>query len=281
MRFRSVRLLSCIALLTTMFLTGCNMFQGADTSFQNRSDDERLQQAQLALERADYSLALELFGGLLSSGRASNAALRGQGEAMAGMAGFRFLVALDALQNGTGSYDRSPVTFRLLGVGGERNALDEASLHLMGASDPERSDRMTRALVRLTAIVKLLIEKYDTNHNHRLDAYDAIDYITNDKITPTWKDLERELLVGPSTMGGATLDTVFIDLFRGFDGRGASWTYITPVSGATLSGTYSNSNRDTILAVGDLTNRLQKAQAVYNVNVLSFADAIRDLDGAE
>ncbi|MBF0503024.1 MAG: hypothetical protein HQM09_23030 [Candidatus Riflebacteria bacterium] len=273
--------LSCLALLATVFMSGCNTLSGIDTTIEQRTDGEKLREAELALERADYPLSLELFNNLVAAGKADGPALRGQGESMAGIAGFRFLAAMDALQNGTGAYDHSPVTFRLLAVAGSREALDDAVIRLMRAPDPARSDRLTRALIRLTAIVKLLIEKYDTNHNHRLDEFDAIDYTTNDKTTPTWKDIERECLSGPSTTTGETLENVFVDLFNGFDGRGEKWTFITPILGETLSGTFSNSNRDTVLAVGDLANRLQKAQSAYGVNVASFAAAIRDLDGAE
>jgi len=278
MRSISPILFGMAFILLACTLAGCNLFDGMDTALTSRTDQELVEEGNLALESGNFSLAIELFTRVGGSRYASEVA-RGVGEGQAGLSGFKLLTVLNALQNGTGPYDRSPVIFRCFALTGNRSVLESGIVQMMKISEPQRPDFISRGLMRLVSVSALLIEKYDTNHNKHLDLYDEIDYDTNDKSTPTWLNLYSDLIKGPSTKG--TLETVFTDLFNGFDGRGDAWSFISPVEGKMLTGTFSQSNRATILAVGDLAEKLKAADKYFNVNAASFSAAIRDLDGAE
>lgn len=275
------RLSLCLgAMILTVLLSGCNLFDGVNSSVQPRTESERLSEATSALDRGDFPLAKDLFDRIIAEGMGGAAALRGQGEAMAGLAGYRLLSAMDALQNGTGSYDRAPVLFNLNRTFSDPDLLEQAVTRLMTAGSADRGDRITRALMRVSIAVRQVITKYDTNHNRRLDAADAIDFTTNDASTPTWSAMAKDLLTGPARCG-ATIETSALDLITGFDGKGDAWTFLLS-GGQQLTGTFTAANRDTILATLDLTTRLQKVQTAFAANNLTlFAAAIRDLDGAE
>lgn len=275
------RLFSCLAaVFLAVLLSGCNLFDGVNATMEARSESERLSEATTALDRGDFPLAKDLFDRMLTDNLGGAAVLRGQGEALAGLAGYRLLAALDALQNGTGSFDRAPVLFRLNGTFNDVNLLEQAVTRLMTAGSADRGDRITRSFMRVAVAVRQLLAKYDTNRNRRLDATDAIDFTTNDTVTPTWDTLVREFITGPAKCG-ATIEASALDLIAGFDGKGEAWTFLLS-GGQQLSGIYTPANRDTILAVLDLTTRLQKARTAFAAGDLSlFGTAIRDLDGAE
>jgi hypothetical protein len=190
------------------------------------------------------------------------------------------LAVLNAVQNGTGPYDRAPVIFSTVSLVQNRHLLEEGYRLLTTVSTPERPSQITRGLARLVAAVHLLRAKYDTNGNRRLDPFDEITLDTNDQTTPSWPVLYRDLVTGPSSLGG-TLESAFFDLTTGLSGRGDPWTFQSPVSGKRVSGTFSASNRMTILAVVDLIERLQHANRFYNVNSTEFTNAIAALDGTE
>lgn len=269
-----------LTVILAVWLSGCNLFDGVNSSLESRTDEDRLEEATIALDRGDFPLARDLFDRMVNEGIGGAAALRGQGEALAGLAGYRLLSALDALQNGTGSYDRAPVLFNLNRTFSDAGLLEQAVTRLMTAGSADRGDRITRALMRLSVAVRQLLTKFDTNRNRRLDASDAIDFTVNDGAAPTWPALAAEFLTGPARCG-ATVETSALDLISGFDGKGETWIFQLS-GGQQLTGTFTAVNRDTILAALDLTTRLQKVQDAYAAGNLSlFAAAVRDLDGAE
>lgn len=261
-------------------LTGCNLFDGTDSALHARTDEELIEEGNLALESGDFTAADERFDELLAHGIAQDEVFRGKGETLAGQAGFRFLASLDALQNGVGPYDTAPVCFRCASLVRDRPLMVQGITWMNRLASPDRSDRLARALMKVGVAVRLLLDKYDTNNNRRLDQYDEIDFDTNDGKTPTWPSLYQDLVTGPAA-DGETLEQAFLDLARGFDGRGDPWVLLSPVAGQTASGTYSASNRATIQAVGDLVERLAAANPYFDVHAASFAAAIRLLDGAE
>ncbi len=261
-------------------MVGCNLYDGIDSALTARTDEDLLAEGNLALASADYAAAAERFDTLLGRGNAGDPVIRGKGETLAGQAGFAVLRSLDALQNGIGPYDRGPVCFRTAWLARDRQLLAQGLTWMSRLARPDRPDRISRALMKVGIATRLLIDKYDTNHNRRLDANDEIDFDTNDGKTPPWPILYRDLVTGPAS-DGETLEQVFADLAIGFDGRGDTWNLISPVIGQTFTGTYTDSNRATIRAVGDLVERLKAAHPYFEVNVASFAAAIRHLDGGD
>ena len=127
---------------------------------------------------------------------------------------------------------------------------------------------------------RLLLDKFDTNHDGRFTDADGISYHTNDQTTPIWPDVFRQLVSGGAGVV-ETMETATLDLIQGFEGTGTEWTFLSPVAGTSYHGLFTEANRTTILAVSDLVVRLQKANTYYEVNEASFTAAIRDLDGAE
>lgn len=259
---------------------GCNLYDGIDSALTARTDEDLLAEGNLALASGDYAAAAERFDALLGRGNAGDPVLRGKGETLAGQGGFAVLRSLDALQNGIGPYDRGPVCFRTAWLARDRQLVSQGLSWMSRLARPERPDRIARGLMKVGIATRLLLDKYDTNNNRRLDAYDEIDFDTNDGKTPPWPTLYRDLVIGPAA-DGETLEQAFADLALGFDGRGEPWTLISPVLGQTFTGTYTDSNRATIRAVGDLIERLQAANPYFEVNLASFAAAIRALDGGD
>jgi len=276
----STSLVTLVLTALMLGLTGCNLFDGLDSALAARTNQELITEGNLALESGDFAAAEEHFDKLLSKGSQDDSTMRGKGETTAGKAGFSLLKVLDALQNGAGPYDTGPVCFRTVQIGTKRSGIEQGVTWMSGIAVPNRADRLSRGLMKLCATVNLLLEKYDTNGNHRLDQYDEIDFNTNDKNTSAWPQVYQDLITGPSPTG-ETLEQAFADLAYGFDGRGASWSFITPIIGQTYSGTFTDINRDTILALGNLADRIAAANPYFDRNLASFSAAIRLIDGAE
>jgi len=282
--------------LFALFAVGCNVLDPLDSSLIGRTESDRLAQGRIALENGDYERALEVYDTLLrTEGGGGAESLRGKGEALAGLAGFNALQALDALQNRTGPNDASSALFRLVRMTRDLGRLEEGVSLVQRAEAPDRADRLSRALMRLTVAVEQLIQRYDTNHNRRLDAGDEFAFdLDRGTATPTlpipttvapavsrtWKQLHRDLVTGPSAVN-ATLEDTFEDLFQAFDGRGTPWTFFSPLKDRQAAGTFTEANRQTILAASDLARRLRDADVYYGVNNASFARALQALDGAE
>ncbi|HNV68112.1 MAG TPA: hypothetical protein PKO06_00340 [Candidatus Ozemobacteraceae bacterium] len=264
----------------TLLLAGCNVFDTIDTSLVTRPIEDRIAEGKLALASGEFSRAMEIFNALYSEGERSSEVCIGRGEAMAGAAGFNLLTALDILQNGTGPYDHAPVIFGLARMIADRDLLAQGIKALRDAPSVPRADRLARGLWALAWSARLLLDKFDTNHNGRFDHADQIDYTVNDARVSAWPQMYQNLVSGPAP-AAQTLEQTYVDLFEGFNGRGTTWTFLTPVADTSLSGTFSESNRNTILAVGDLVERLDLVNLYYETNEASFTTAVRNLDGAE
>lgn len=268
-----------VILVVSMMLSGCNWFDPMDTSLFKPSGEDRLTQGNLALNSGDFSRAQEIFQDLYVSNTKNPPFIIGFGETLAGIAGYQELTILNLLQNSAANTDRAPVTFRTAKTIRDRAGLEKAVALLMTNPQPTQADRLTRGLMRLAAAVCQLLDAYDTNHDGKLNSKDQINFDGTILTPASWTALYQDLITGPSTPG-ATLEQTYLDLVSGFDGRGAAWAFVTPVNGAPASGTFSPANKATILAVGDLAERLKTANSYYQVHAASFAEAIADLDGA-
>lgn len=278
---RGPRILRAFLMLwVALGLSGCNLFDGMDTALKARTDDELIDEGYLALGSGDYTGARETFQTLLGRGNATDQVKQGMAESEAGLAGFRVLSALDIMQNSVGPYDRGALWFKCAALISDIDRLETSAAMMQQVSSPSRTDRLTRGLIPPVIAAKRLLGKYDTNKNGRLDKFDTITFTTNDAKTATWPELYTALISGSNT-SGTSLEQSFRDLAFGFDGRGDDWTFLTPVSELRLTGKYSESNRATINAVGDLTDRLQAIQPYYGINPASFTALIIELDGIE
>lgn len=265
-------------LLLPFVLTGCNLFDPMDTSLIARTDDDLRKEGNIALESGDFYHSSDIFQTLYQRNPKDPEHVRGWGESLAGQAGFKVTSMLNVLQSNVANNNLAPVLFKTLPLMKDRKTLDQAVLILMTNPEPTRSDFLTRALARLFPAVKILLEKFDTNRNGKLDINDEIDF--SDNKVASWSSIYADLVIGPSPIN-CTLEQSFKDLANGFSGRGASWTFITPVAGHLVAGTYSPANRDTIAAVGNFVDTLKIANTYWNLQPASFAAAIRALDGVE
>lgn len=263
-----------------ILLSGCNVFDTIDTSLVTRPVEDRIAEGKLALASGAFVRAMEIFNGLYAEGNRSSDVCIGRGEAMAGASGFNLLTALDVLQNGTGPYDHAPVIFGLGRMISDRELLGKGIAAVREAPSVPRADRLARGLWSLAWTARLLLDKFDTNHNGRFDYADQISYTVNDEKVMTWPQIHQLLVSGPANTA-QTLEQTFVDLFEGFNGRGTTWTFLTPVSDTSMTGAFSASNRHTILATGDLVERLKLVHLYYETNEASFTAAVRDLDGAD
>jgi len=261
-------------------LSGCNIFDGMDTALKARTDDELIDEGYLALGSGDFAGARETFQTLLGRGNATDQVKQGMAEAEAGLAGFRVLSVLDIMQNGVGPYDRGALWFKCAAMISDIDLLETAAAMMRQVSSPSRTDQLTRGLLPPLIAAKRLLEKYDTNKNGRLDTFDNVTFTTNDGKTATWPELYTALISG-SYSSGTSLEQSFRDLAYGFDGRGDAWTFLSPVAGLRLTGSYSESNRSTITAVGELTDQLEAIHPFYDVNAASFSALIIALDGTD
>ena len=269
-----------LMLWVALGLSGCNLFDGMDTALKARTDDELVDEAYLSLGSGDYAGARDTFQKLLGRGNSTGQVKQGMAESEAGLAGFRVLSVLDIMQNGVGPYDRGALWFKCATMISDIDRLEKAASLMQQVPSPSRTDRLTRGLLPPMIAARRIIEKYDTNKNGRLDPYDRIEFTTNDAKTATWPELYNAFISGASN-SGTSLEQAFTDLAFGFDGRGEAWTFLTPISGIRLTGSYSESNRATISAAGDFADRLEAVNPFYGINAASFAALITELDGVD
>ncbi len=264
-----------------ILMSGCNLFDGVDTSLSRKNNSDLASEGEIALRSGNYILALDIFQRLSNSPDANEAkVIQGLGESIAGMAGFKLTRVMDVLQNGTGGYEHTPVTLKTAATISDPQSLGKAVGILWKNPAPDRPDLIARGLMGLTTAARLLLDKYDTNRNGKLDSADQINFETNDKTTLPWPDLYREIVTGPSSTTG-TLEQSYKDLANGFNGRGEPWTFFTPVEEKKLVGTYTAINKSTILAVGELVDRIEAVNPYYNVHLASFTAAIIEIDGTD
>ena len=271
-------LFTLFVLWIATILSGCNLFESVDTSLNARSDLDRIEEGNIALQAGDFTRALEIFSDARILIGGQDSVTRGYAEAIAGLAGFRVLSLLDSFQNGIGPYDRGEVLFRCRGQITSIPGLTQACTELRSLHDPERPDHITRGLARIALAVHQVLQKYDTNRDKQLTSADYIDFDTNDATTGDWPTLYADLI----TVGGAggTLEDAYFDLITGFNGRGSDWTFISPLSSQKITGTFTEVNRHTIQAVGNLIESLKLANTYYHVDEASFTTALRLLDGS-
>ena len=255
------------------FLTGCNVFDPIDTSLHDRSDLDRITEGNIALESGDFTQALEIFTSAKSEIGQQDSIVRGYAESLAGLAGFRVLSLLSAWQTGIGPFDQAETLFLCRGQISNLDRMKTACTEWRTLQDPERGDRISRGLARTALAIHQILEKYDTNKDKKLSNADYIDFDT----TPDWPTLYADLTSGTQTYG--SVEDAYLDLVAGLNGRGETWSFISPMTSQKFTGTYTLANRRTIQAIGAFLETLKQANTYYQVNEASFTATLELLDG--
>ncbi|HNX77915.1 MAG TPA: hypothetical protein PLM07_09840 [Candidatus Rifleibacterium sp.] len=266
-----------VVLICSLFVTGCNAFEAFDQELDARDSQSLVDEGNLKLAAADFSNALALFERALSEGSGSDSAYRGRASARAGLAGFNMFSVLDRLQNAATPGDSSAVIFSAARLIKNLELLDQAIDDMNLLTDPGHDDLLFRSLMASLSAAATLLQKYDTNLNHKLDAPDQIDFDTNDNANADWPTLYQRLSVVSSAR---SLEKAFIELTRAFDGRGSTWITLSPLQGVSHTGIYTPANRSTITAVGDFAIQLKTANAWFNNSTGEFKTLLMALDGA-
>ncbi len=279
MRSSKKSFLAFVLLLTATLLGGCNAFEAIDSNMTDRSQEDRLSKASLSLDAGNFELALEDYDLLYNEGYVTADLLRGRAYANAGLGGFRLATALNSLQNRTdGPLDNSTALFTMQNLINDPKRVESAISDLSKIPQPNASDKSFYAILTSAYACHQLVKKYDTNFNKRLDKFDEIDFDTNDSKTELWGSLFSRLT---ATSGEQSLEVAFISLAQGFEGRGDSWLMISPIQGTRIRGLYTPANRSSILAIGDLADKLEVANVYFNRDANLFKQTLISLDGAE
>jgi hypothetical protein len=264
-----------LVLILSLFINGCNLFEAVDNSVNTTTGNDLILDGNERLAEADYATALNRFERALQKEN-SDKARRGRASAYAGLAGFNMFSILNSLQNSIEAPNSSAVVFNaaknIVSLENLNKAIDDMSV----LYEPTNDDLLFRALTASVSAAKTIILKYDTNLNSKLDTPDQINFTTNDNKTQSWEALYINL---SSSSSPYSLERAYIELTKAFNGRGSSWETMSPFNSVTKSGTYTQANYNTIVAVGDFGLRIKDINLKFNNSVSEFKTAILALDG--
>ncbi len=277
MKARNKILSAVILLALTMMVSGCNMFEAVDSSVNNTTVSDLISEGNDRLSEGDFATALNRFERVLEK-TSNDEARRGRASAYAGLSGFDLLSTLDIIQNGIVAPNSSSAIFqaskRINSLDNLNRAIDDMNL----LNNPTKEDLLFRGLMASVSVAKTLIVKYDTNMNSKLDNPDQVNFTTNDKKTKKWEELYS---LFSSSSSPYSIEKSYIDLSKAFEGRGSQWKTMSPFSYVTKTGDYTQANYNTIVAVGDLGQKLIEANKKYNNSINEFKTAILALDGVD
>ncbi len=277
MKAKNKRLCSVFLLAVTLLVSGCNMFEAIDSSVNTTTANDLISEGNDRLAEADYATALNRFDRALEKG-APDSARRGRASAYAGLAGFDMFSILNALQNDLLAPNSSSSVFHASKKINSLENLNKAINDMALINEPTNDDLLFRSLLASVSAAKTIQEKYDTNLNSKLDNPDQINFTTNDSKTESWEVLYSKL---SSSASPYSLEKAYIELSIALSGRGTTWQTMSPFDSITKSGTYTQANYNTIVAVGDFGQRIKDINLKYNNSVSEFKTAIMALDGTE
>jgi tetratricopeptide (TPR) repeat protein len=260
------------------FISGCNSFEAFNQSLNGTDQETLISRGNIALDEGRYQDALELFERAAESGNINDEIHRGKACSLAGKAGFNMFQTLKVMQNGVIPGD-SPATIFLAASGIKDNAaIKEAVVQMRALSVPTLQDRLVRALLTAINHAVILVEKYDTNLNGRLDKNDQIDFDTRDDKTALWSTIYGDII---SISGTYSMEQAFNDLRMALDGRGEDWVLISPIQGTSYAGKFTQANRQSILALANFTDAIEAAEVYFNNSESLFKQTLVALDGNE
>ena len=275
-KFRTIILSAALALALAM--TGCNTFEAFNQSLAGTDQATLISRGNIALDEGRYYDALELFERSTEKGGSNDETLRGLASSRAGIAGFNMFKTLQTMQNGVIPGDSSATVFQAAALISDNELISKAIDGLWQLSAATPQDRLLRALLVATYNAKLLVNKYDTNLNGRLDNNDQIDFDTRDDKTALWSSIYSNAI---SSTAHHSLELAFADMVKACEGRGENWILISPVQGQRFEGLFSSANRATILAIGNFADSLETAQVYFDNSETLFKKTLTALDGAD
>lgn len=276
-KFRTIMVLSAI-LLATVFSSGCNSFEAFNQSLSGTDQATLISRGNIALDEGRYHDALELFERAGENGNANDEIRRGKACALAGAAGFNMFQALRVMQNGVVPGDSPATIFMAAAAIKDNAAIKEAVALMRTLSVPTLQDRLVRALLTAINHAVILVDKYDTNFNGRLDKNDQIDFDTRDDKTALWSTIYGDMV---SLSGTYSMEQAFNDIIMALDGRGEDWVLISPIQGTSHAGKFTQANRGTILALANFTDAIEAAEVYFNNSESLFKQTLVALDGNE
>lgn len=261
-----------------LVLTGCNSFEAFNQSLNDIDQATLVSRGNIALDEGRYADALELFVRATEKGNPTDATNRGLASAKAGLSGFNHFLTLRTMQNALIPPDSPATVFAAAALLKDNSLLRQSIDHLFSISAPTVQDRLLRGLLAAIYQARLLLEKYDTNFNGRLDKNDEIDFDTRDAKTAKWPEL---FAAATNNTSFYSLELAFYDLAQAFDGRGEPWVFISPVAGTKYEGNFTPANRATVLAIANFADALEAAQAYFDKSESLFKQTLISLDGVE
>ncbi|MEW6710660.1 MAG: hypothetical protein AB1403_12615 [Candidatus Riflebacteria bacterium] len=268
-----------LALTLLMLIgSGCNSFEAFNQSLTGTDQASLISRGKIALDEGRFADALELYERAAVQGSATDEIRRGLASSRAGIAQFNMFKALQTMQNGVTPGDSPAVIFQAASYVKDKDLIKLAIDDLWRLSLPTAQDRLMRGLLVGIYQAKLLVDKYDTNFNGRLDKNDQIDFDTRDDKAALWAAIYNDLI---SLTSYYSLELAYYDLAQAFDGRGEDWVLISPVQGSRFEGNFTAANRQTVIAIGNLTDSLEAAQVYFNNSEALFKQTMVNLDGSE
>jgi hypothetical protein len=266
-----------LAISIVLFAPGCNVFEAIDQGVNDTGRDSLVARGNIALDEGRYADALELFERASVKGVCDDTR-RGRASSLAGLTGFNMFNSLNSMQNGLVPGDSPAVFFVAASSIDGLEQLQAAISQLWQLNNPGKQDLQLRALLVVFYNCLMLKEKYDTNFNGRLDANDKIDFDTRDDKMVGWQELYAN---STSLSHYYSLECAFSDLVNAFEGRGEPWVMISPVAGNRTEGLFTFANRQTVLALANLTDSLETANSYFDNSRELFKQTIIALDGAD
>lgn len=269
-------------LILSIFTAGCNIFEGIEKNLNPEDNHEYIELGNIALAKGDYNKAEEYFDRAIKNNYLTDEVYKGKAECIAGKEGFNVITILNILQNSNyPPYDKSQILFKLNAYNYDYNKMLQSAQWMAKVKNLTSADKLTYSLISLCYAVKIIIKKYDTNNNKRLDIYDNVNFETSDDKYKPWESIYDELI--SSSTSPVSLDKAFINIAYALnDNKSEKWIFISPVSSEVVEGHYTAANRMTIQAVVDFILKIKSANEFYNNNNLaSFVKTIIDLDGLE
>lgn len=160
----------------------------------------------------------------------------------------------------------------------DNSSVEKAITDLGRLSQPSEQDKLLKSLLVSIYTSKLIVEKYDTNFNGKLDKNDQIGFQTRDDKTAMWNSIFSQ---ATSLTSIKSMELAFQNMATAFTGRGEKWVIISPVQGLRFEGVFTPANRNSILAISSLTDSLEAANVYFNNSETLFKQTIIALDGVE
>lgn len=267
-----------LALALALLAAGCNSFTAFNQGVAGTDQATLISRGNIAVDEGRFADALELFERAAEKGNANSEIWRGKASSRAGLSGFNMFKTLQVMQNGVIPGDSPATVFLAAACISDKDMIKEAIEDLWQVSAPTPQDRLLRGLLIAIYQAKILVNKYDTNLNGKLDKNDQIDFDTRDDKTELWSAIYNS---AAANSGYYSLELAFADLCQALEGRGDNWVLISPIQGQRYEGNYTAANRSTILALANFADQLEVAQVYFDNSESLFKQTLTNLDGSE